>query len=198
MPEESVALTHSGGGIGSVIDFPAERGEPQQLPVGGPFQHNDEVDPQEPDAGAVDELSLPRIAFAEFGQDGNRTTWGYPHHFVKGATAKDEMGTVSNGTMYLHKGLLAKQLGHADMMHLESPARDHLEAHAKAIGAPLPWVDNFDAGSPAGAGLPSEALAKAGAKRLRPSRWSPATSRSRRRSPGRNSGWISIRASSTA
>ena len=97
----------------------------------------------------MDELSLPRIAFAEFGQDGNRTTWGYPHHFVKGATAKDEMGTVSNGTMYLHKGLLAKQLGHADMMHLESPARDHLEAHAKAIGAPLPDVNNFDDGEAA-------------------------------------------------
>ena len=137
------------GGIGSVIDFPAERGEPQEVPDGGPFQHNNEVDPQEPDAGAVDELSLPRIAFAEFGQDGNRTTWGYPHHFVKGATAKDEMGTVSNGTMYLHKGLLAKQLGHADMMHLESPARDHLEAHAKTIGAPLPDVNNFDAGDAA-------------------------------------------------
>ena len=164
MPEERGtgvgAHASSGGGIGSVIDFPAERGEPQQLPVGGPFQHNDEVDPQEPDAGAVDELSLPRIAFAEFGQDGNRTTWGYPHHFVKGATAKDEMGTVSNGTMYLHKGLLAKQLGHADMMHLESPARDHLEAHARAIGAPLPWVDNFDAGLPAGAGGEGRAQAQ--------------------------------------
>ena len=136
--EALVAVASSGGGIGSVIDFPASVGEPQKLPEDAHFKHTDELDPDEPALTLDDEKSLPRLAFAEMGEDGNRTTWGYAHHHVKGATAKDEMGTVSDGKMYLNKAALQKCLGHADMMHLESPARDHMMAHAKAIGVPLP------------------------------------------------------------
>ncbi len=151
----------SGGGIGSVIDFPAERGEPQELPKDPNFTHSDETDSDEPGWNAVDEHALPRLAFAEMGEDGNRTTWGYPHHFVKGATAKDNMGAYSDGKMFLHKGQLEKMLGHADMMHLESPARDHLEAHAKATGMRLPWVDSFNDAAAQSAAADPDAIALA-------------------------------------
>ena len=127
----------SGGGIGSVIDFPAERGEPNPLPEGGPFKHTDEVDADEPNWNAVDDprrsraSPLPRWAWTATGRR------GIPAPLREGATAKDNMGADPDGKMFLHKGQLEKMLGHADMMHLElaraRPPGGAREGHRDAV-----------------------------------------------------------------
>jgi hypothetical protein len=48
----------------------------------------------------VDKSALPREAFADQGEAGKKSTWGYPHHGIKAGTEKDEDGMWTNGEMF--------------------------------------------------------------------------------------------------
>lgn len=102
------------------------------------FTHNSTLADGEPKWGDVDKTALPRIAFAEKGEAGKKSTWGYPHHWVKGGTKKDEDGIWTDGTLYLHKGGLAAAWSAAQGGHGGGKADEaviaHLERHRKAIG----------------------------------------------------------------
>lgn len=102
------------------------------------FAHNSTVADGEPDWGGVDKTALPRAAFADPGDAGQKSTWGFPHHWVKGGGAKDDNGVYTSGTMYLHAGGLnaawsAAQGGRSGQK--ASPAViAHLAAHRRALG----------------------------------------------------------------
>lgn len=102
------------------------------------FTHNSEVAKNEPDWGGVDKTKLPRIAFADKGQDGEKSTWGYPHHFVENGGSPDDNGCYTTGTLYLHRDGLNAAWSAANGGHTGKKASAeviaHLEAHRKALG----------------------------------------------------------------
>lgn len=101
------------------------------------FSHNSTVADSEPSWGNVDKSSLPRMAFADEGEPGKKSTWGYPHHWVSGGS-KGGDGIYTSGTMYLHKGGLnaawAAANGARSGQESSSAIKDHLEAHREALG----------------------------------------------------------------
>ena len=102
------------------------------------FRHNSTVDPNEPDWADVDKTALPRLAFADMGEEDKKSTWRYPHHWVKGGTEKDENGIWTNGTLYLHRGGLnaAWAAANGARSGQETPREviAHLKAHRAALG----------------------------------------------------------------
>lgn len=102
------------------------------------FTHNSTVDENEPDWGSVDKTKLPRSAHADQGEEGKKSTWGYPHHWVKDGSDPDEDGIYTKGTMYLHRGGLAAAWAAAQGARQEGEAsqaiKSHLNAHRKDIG----------------------------------------------------------------
>jgi hypothetical protein len=102
------------------------------------FKHNSTVDDNEPDWADVDKTKLPRIAFADQGDEGKKSTWGYPHHWVKGGSKTDDNGCYTNGTLYLHRGGLAAAWQAANGARGGGKAPQgvltHLNAHRKDIG----------------------------------------------------------------
>ncbi len=102
------------------------------------FRHNSNTDDNEPSWGSIDKTALPRLAFADMGQPEAKSTWKYPHHWVKGGTKKDENGIWTDGTMYLHKGGLkaawAAANGARSGQDSSSAVKDHLQRHRNAIG----------------------------------------------------------------
>jgi HK97 family phage major capsid protein/HK97 family phage prohead protease len=102
------------------------------------FTHNSTLADSEPDWGTVDKTSLPRPAFADEGEAGKKSTWKYPHHWVKDGGGKDDQGIFTTGTMYLHKGGLnaawsAAQGGRSGQ-EASAAVKAHLESHRKALG----------------------------------------------------------------
>lgn len=102
------------------------------------FSHNNTVADNEPAWGDVDKTSLPRNAFADQGEADKKSTWKYPHHWIKGGGNKDENGIYTTGTMYLHKGGLnaawsAAQGGRSGQ-EASQAVKSHLNAHRKALG----------------------------------------------------------------
>jgi len=92
----------------------------------------------EPDWGDVDKASLPRIAFADKGDPGKKSTWKYPHHFVKGGTKKDENGVYTDGDLHVHTGGVnaawsAAQGGRSGEKASQAVI-DHLQHHRRALG----------------------------------------------------------------
>lgn len=102
------------------------------------FTHNNNVDKNEPPWGDIDKSALPRNAFAETGEAGKKSTWGYPHHWIKGGTKKDSDGIWLDGTMYLHKGGLnaawAAANGARSGKKASKAVLSHLKRHRESIG----------------------------------------------------------------
>ncbi len=102
------------------------------------FRHNSRTDPNEPAWGTVDKTELPRIAFAHKGDAAEKSTWKYPHHWVKGGGGKDEKGVFTTGTLLLSRSGLeaAWDAANGARSGEEASAEDkaHLAAHRKALG----------------------------------------------------------------
>lgn len=92
----------------------------------------------EPSWGDVDKSALPRIAFADKGDADKKSTWGYPHHWVKGGAKKDENGVYTDGELHVHTGGVnaawsAAQGGRSGQKAPQAVI-DHLEHHRRALG----------------------------------------------------------------
>lgn len=102
------------------------------------FHHNSVLADNEPDWGSIDKTALPRLAFADMGEAEKKSTWSYPHHWVKGGGDKDANGVYTTGTLYLHRGGLNAAWAAAQGAHTGKKASqaviDHLEKHRKALG----------------------------------------------------------------
>ena len=102
------------------------------------FTHNSTVAKNEPDWGGVDKTKLPRVAFADKGEDNAKSTWTYPHHWVEGGGSPDDNGCYTTGTLYLHQGGLNAAWSAANGGHTGKKASSevitHLSAHRKALG----------------------------------------------------------------
>lgn len=102
------------------------------------FTHNSTVADNEPDWASVDKTSLPRAAYADQGEEGKKSTWSYPHHWVKNGGGKDDNGVLTTGTMYLHKGGLnaawAAAQGARTGQEASQAVKDHLQTHRKVLG----------------------------------------------------------------
>jgi len=100
--------------------------------------HNSRTAEKEPAWAEVDKTALPRIAHADMGKPDRKSTWKYPHHWIRGGTRKDENGVWRDGTMYLHRGGLnaAWAAANGARTGVKAPREvlDHLEAHRKALG----------------------------------------------------------------
>ena len=102
------------------------------------FRHNSTLADNEPAWSDVDKTALPRIAFADQGDEELKSTWGYPHHWVKGGTKKDEKGIWVDGELYLHRGGLIAAWAAAHGARSGEKASpeviQHLQEHRKDIG----------------------------------------------------------------
>ncbi len=102
------------------------------------FTHNSTVDEDEPDWGNIDKTKLPRTAFADTGESDKVSTWGFPHHYIKGGGSPDDDGRWTTGTMFLHRGGLGAARAAAEGARAGEEAapaiKSHLATHAKAIG----------------------------------------------------------------
>lgn len=91
----------------------------------------------EPAWGRVDKPALPRQAFADQGEASQKSTWGYPHHWVQGGQTKDANGVWTDGTLYLHTGGWQAAINAANGARSGQKASqaviDHLEAHRSAV-----------------------------------------------------------------
>ncbi len=114
------------------------------------FRHNSKLADNEPKWGDVDKKELPRIAFADEGVENEVSTWGYPHHWVRGGKEKDDNGRFKDGTLYLHKGGLnaawAAANGARSGKDASEAVKKHLEAHRKAIGEDSDSSDSWNKG----------------------------------------------------
>jgi len=99
--------------------------------------HNSTLADSEPDWGDIDKTKLPRNAFADQGEPDKKSTWKYPHHWVKNGKVGDD-GVYASGDMYLHKGGLNAAWAAAQGARTGKKAAPeviaHLEKHRKAIG----------------------------------------------------------------
>jgi signal peptide peptidase SppA len=102
------------------------------------FTHNSKTADKEPAWGSVDKAALPRLAFADMGDEGKKSSWSYPHHWVQNASGKDDDGVWTEGTLLLHKqGLNAAwsaAQGGRSGKKASAEVIAHLQAHRKAIG----------------------------------------------------------------
>lgn len=102
------------------------------------FQHNSKLAKNEPSWGSVSKGKLPRVAFAEHGEAGKKSTWGFPHHWIQGGGKPDDEGVFTTGTMFLHKGGLhaawAAANGARSGKTASSAVKAHLRKHMAAIG----------------------------------------------------------------
>jgi len=102
------------------------------------LNHNSKIAENEPDWGDVDKTKLPRTAFAGQGDPDKKSTWSYPHHWVKDGKIGDE-GVYVDGEMYLHKGGLnaawAAAMGARSGQKADNDIIEHLQKHRDAIGA---------------------------------------------------------------
>jgi len=99
--------------------------------------HNSKLADNEPAWSDVDKTKLPRIAFADMGEEDKKSTWKYPHHWVKNGKIGDD-GIYISGDMYLHEGGLnaawAAAQGARSGEKASGDVISHLEEHRKAVG----------------------------------------------------------------
>ena len=102
--------------------------------------HNNKIEDGEPAWSKVDKKSLPKSAFANMSSaDKNKkSTWSYPHHWVKNGKSKNNEGIFTDGDMYLHRGGLNAAWAAAQGAHTGKKASqeiiNHLQKHRKALG----------------------------------------------------------------
>lgn len=123
--------------ISSMACFDQGEAGPVLIPYGA-FTHNSKTAAKEPDWGGVDKTALPRLAFADRGKPDEKSTWGYPHHWVQDAGGKDDNGVWTTGTLLLHQGGLnaawsAAQGGRSGEK-ASAEVIAHLQAHRRALG----------------------------------------------------------------
>lgn len=109
------------------------------------LNHNSKLADDEPDWSEVDKTQLPENAFvwqAEDHESENKSTWSYPHHFVRdGEMGEDDEGNevYTSGDMYLHESGLdaawAAAQGARSGEEASQTIKDHLQAHREDIGA---------------------------------------------------------------
>lgn len=103
------------------------------------FAHNSTLADNEPAWGDVDKTKLPRKAFADMGVMKEKTSWKYPHHWVKnGGDPDPDNGVYRSGTMYLSKGGLnaawAAANGARAGVEASPEVKAHLNKHRKDLG----------------------------------------------------------------
>jgi ATP-dependent Clp endopeptidase proteolytic subunit ClpP len=100
--------------------------------------HNSKLADSEPEWSAVDKTKLPRNAFADQGEADQKSSWGYPHHWVENGGDLNDMGVFTSGDMYLHRGGLDAAWSAANGGRTGQKASqeviDHLQAHRQALG----------------------------------------------------------------
>lgn len=100
--------------------------------------HTSNLADNEPAWGDVDKTKLPRNAHADMGKPDEKSTWKYPHHWVKNGGDLDENGVYKSGDMYLHKGGLNAAWSAANGARSGQEASDdvkaHLNSHRTALG----------------------------------------------------------------
>lgn len=105
---------------------------------GKALTHNSTLEEGEPKWGDLDKTKLPRNAHADTGEADKKSTWKYPHHWVKDGGDLDDDGIFTSGKMYLHEGGLKAAWSAAQGARTGQEASDavksHLNAHRKAIG----------------------------------------------------------------
>lgn len=99
--------------------------------------HNSTIADSEPAWSDVDKTALPRSAFADHGEEGVKSSWKYPHHWVQGGGDKDDNGIYTSGTMYLHTGgwqaAINAAHGARSGEKAGSGVTSHLEQHRSAV-----------------------------------------------------------------
>lgn len=115
------------------------------------LRHNNKLADREPNWSKLDKTKLPRNAFAEQGDPRKKTTWKYPHHWVKnGKVGEDSYGNkvYVEGDMYLHSDGLDAAWAYAQGARTGKKAsqkiRGHLQSHRKAIGANKEKKNNLE------------------------------------------------------
>ena len=102
------------------------------------FSHNSTAADSEPAWSSVDKSKLPRAAFADQGEPDTKSTWAYPHHWVKNGGNEDENGVYTTGTLYLHRGGLhaawSAANGGRSGQKASAEVMAHLERHRHALG----------------------------------------------------------------
>jgi hypothetical protein len=102
------------------------------------FSHTSRTMEREPAWGEVDKSRLPRLAFAERGEPGLKSTWKYPHHWVRRPRFIGADGVYLDGELYLHRGGLAAAWAAAQGARSgeRAPAGviAHLRAHRRDLG----------------------------------------------------------------
>jgi len=101
--------------------------------------HNSTLADKEPAWSSVDKTKLPRNAYADMGDPDKKSSWRYPHHWVKDGKTGGKHGIFISGTMYLHKGGLRSALqaaggARSGKKESNSSVKAHLARHSKAIG----------------------------------------------------------------
>lgn len=101
------------------------------------FNHNSIIEPGEPSWGSVEKGKLPKQSFANHDASA-KSSWTYPHHWIKGGTVTDDNGIWQDGSMYLHKGGLdaawSAAQGSRSGQKASQAIIDHLCAHRKDTG----------------------------------------------------------------
>lgn len=101
--------------------------------------HNSKIADKEPSWGSIDKTKLPRNAHADMGNLDEKSSWRYPHHFVKNGKVGGKNGVYISGDMFLHKGGLRAALqaiggARSGKEESSSSVKAHLARHSKAIG----------------------------------------------------------------
>lgn len=113
--------------------------------------HNSNVADSEPAWSSVDKTKLPYRAFVwqEEGTDpDSKSTWKYPHHWVRNGGELNEDGVYSSGDMYLHQGGLnaawAAANGARSGQQASQTIKNHLQRHRRALGLDTEKVTKDD------------------------------------------------------
>ena len=102
------------------------------------FKHNSTVADGEIPWGRVNKSQLPRQAYANMGEANNKSTWSFPHHWVKGGGNLSDSGVFTTGEMFLHRGGLnaawAAAQGARSGQEASPAIKAHLNQHRERLG----------------------------------------------------------------
>lgn len=100
--------------------------------------HNSKLASDEPKWGGVDKTKLPRGAHAVTGEANKKSTWKYPHHFVRSGGKLSDLGVYTTGDMYCHRGGViaawSALMGARSGQRGPQDAIQHVQRHRKALG----------------------------------------------------------------
>lgn len=115
------------------------------------LNHNSSVEDGEPGWGTVDKTKLPFKAFVfdESGADAEKkSSWRFPHHWVRNGGELNDMGVYASGDMYLHRGGLnaawAAAQGARSGQRASQAVINHLQRHRRALGLDTEKVTKED------------------------------------------------------